>query len=60
MILIGHFLEDTREPRHSNLHTATSRICHKQEKVCVDTSSESRLFGSGNQLCHSRTFFKQN
>ena len=54
------FRRDTHEPRHSNLPSTTFRICHKLEKVCVDTSAENRVFGPENQLCHSRTFFKQN
>ena len=54
------FLRDTHEPRHSNLPSATSRICHKLEKVCVDTIAASRFFGPENQLCHSRAFTKQN
>ena len=54
------FRRDSHEPRHSSLPPATSRICHKLEKVCVDTSEGNRAFGPDNQLCHSRTFFKQN
>ena len=56
----------THEPRYSNPLFATSRICHKLEKVCVDTSTgkdslgQTGVFGPDNQLCHSRTFFKQN
>ena len=54
------FLRDTHEARHSNLPSAASRICHKLEKVCVDTIAASRFFGPDNQLCHSRAFIKQN
>ena len=54
------FRRDSHEPRHSNLPSATSRVCHKLEKVCVDTSAGNRVFGPDNQLCHSRMFFKQN
>ena len=54
------FRRDCHEPRHSNLPSATSRICLKPGKVCVDTSAGNRVFGPDNQLCHSRTFFKQN
>ena len=53
------FRRDTHEPRHSNL-PATSRVYHKFEKVCVDTSVGNRVFGPDNQLCHSITFFKPN
>ena len=59
MLLIGHSLEEI-ESRHSNLPSATSRIYHNLEKVCVDTSAGNRVFGPDNQLCHSGTFFKQN
>ena len=48
------------EPRHSNLPSATSRICHKLEKVCVDPSAGNRFLGPHNKLCHSRTSFNQN
>ena len=54
------FRRDSHELRHSNLLSATSRICHKLEKVYVDTSAGNRVFGHDNQLCHSKTFFKQN
>ena len=54
------FRRDTHEPRHSNLPSATSRIYHKLEKICVNTSAGNRDFGSNNQLCHSRNFLKQN
>ena len=54
------FRRDSHEPRHSNLPSATSRICHKLEKVCVDTSAGNIAFGPDKQLCHSTTFFKQN
>ena len=54
------FRRDTHELRHDHLPSATSRICHKLEKVCVNTSAGNRFFGPENQLCHSRTFFKQN
>ena len=52
MLLIG--------PKHSDLSSAASRICHKLEKVCVDTSVGNRAFESDNQLSHSKTFFEQN
>ena len=51
---------DNHELKHSNLRSATSRICHKLEKVCVDTSAGNRVFGPDNQLYHRETFFKQN
>ena len=54
------FRRNNHESRHSNLPSATSRICHKLEKVCVDTSAGNRVFGPDNQLCHPGTFFKQN
>ena len=54
------FRRDSHELIHNNLPSATSRICHKMEKVCGDTSAGNRLFGPGNQLCHTITFFKQN
>ena len=54
------FRRDTHESKHSNLSSATSRICQKLEKVYVDTIAGSRVFGPDNQLCYSRTFFKQN
>ena len=54
------FAFDNHESRHSNLPSATSRICHKLGKVCVDTSAGNRVFGPDNQLCHPGTFFKQN
>ena len=54
------FRRDTNEPRHSNFLSVTSRICHKLGKVCVDTSQGNKVFGLDNQLCHPRTFFKQN
>ena len=53
------FRRDIYEVRHSNLPSATFRICHKREKVCVDTSAGNRVFGPDNQLCHCRTCFKQ-
>ena len=52
MLLIG--------PRHSDLSSATSRICHKLQRVCVDTSVGNRAFESDNQLSNSKTFFEQN
>ena len=60
MLLIDHSLEESHESRHNTLPSATSRICHKLEKVCVDTSEGNRAFGPDNQLSHSGTFFKQN
>ena len=51
---------DALELRHSNIPSATSRICHKLEKACVDTSAGNRVLKPDNQLCHSRTFMKQN
>ena len=57
MVTLGR---DTHESRHSNFPSATSRICNKLKKVCVDSSAGNRVFGPYNQLCHSRTFFKQN
>ena len=54
------FRRNNHESRHNNLPSATSRICHKLEKVCVDTSAGNRVFGPDNQLCHPGTFFKQN
>ena len=51
MLLIGHSLEEIVMSRDTTLPSATSRICHKQEN---------RVLGPDNQLCHSRTFFKQN
>ena len=54
------FRRDTHEPRHRNFLSVTSRICQKLGKVCVDTSQENEVFGLDNQLCQSRTFFKQN
>ena len=65
-LLTGHAVDwslyrrNSYEPRHSNLPSATSRICHKLEKVCVDTIAANRFFGPDNQLCHSRAFIKQN
>ena len=53
------FIRDTPQPRHSNLPPTTSRIFHKLEKVCVETSAGNRVFRPDNQLWHSRTFFKQ-
>ena len=60
MLLICHSLEDTHKSRHSNLPSATSRICHKLQKFCIDTSARNRVFGPNKKLCHYRTFFKQN
>ena len=51
---------DNHELKHTNLRSATSRICPKLEKVCVDTSAGNRVFGPDNQLYHRETFFKQN
>ena len=56
----SHFRRNNQESRHSNLSSATSKICHKVKKVCVDTSAENRIFGLYSQLCHPGTFFKQN
>ena len=42
------FRRNSHESRHSNLPSATSRICHKLEKVCVDTSTEKRVLGTEN------------
>ena len=54
------FRRDTHKSRHSNLPSATSRICHKLQKFCIDTSARNRVFGPNKKLCHYRTFFKQN
>ena len=54
------FRRNSHELRHSNLPSATSRIFHKLEKVCFETSAGNRILGSENQFCHSRTSFKQN
>ena len=54
------FRRYSHEQRHSNLPSVASRICHKLEKVCGDVSLGNRVFGPDNQLCHTRTFFKQN
>ena len=54
------FKRDAHELRHGNLPSATSRICHELEKSCVDTSAGNRVLEPDNQLCHSRTFIKQN
>ena len=54
------FRRNSHELRHSNLPSAISRIFHKLEKVCFETSAGNRILGSENQLCHSRTSFKQN
>ena len=51
------FRSDTYEPRHSNLPSAISRIWINW-KECVFTPVK-EIFEPGNQLCHSRTFFKQ-
>ena len=51
------FRSDTYEPRHSNLPSAISRIWINW-KECVFTPVQ-EIFEPGNQLCHSRTFFKQ-
>ena len=65
-LLTGHAVDwslyrrNSHEPRHSNLLSATSRICHKLEKACIDTSAENKIFEPDNHLCQSRTFFKQN
>ena len=34
------FGRNSHESRHSNRPSTTSKICHKLEKVCVDTSAE--------------------
>ena len=39
------FRRDSHEPRHSNFPSATSRVCHKLEKICVDTSAGNRVLG---------------
>ena len=39
------FRRDTHELRHDHLPSATSRICHKLEKVCVNTSAGNRFLG---------------
>ena len=39
------FRKDSHAPRHSNLPSATPRICHELEKVCVDTSAGYRVLG---------------
>ena len=39
------FRSDSHEPRHSNFPSATSRVCHKLEKICVDTSAGNRVLG---------------
>ena len=57
MLLIGHSLEEILMSRNTAI---SSRICHKLEKVCVDTIAGNRVFGPDNQLLYSRTFFKQN
>ena len=54
--MVTHFRRNSHESRHSNLPSATSRICHKLEKVYVDTSTEKRVLGTENQLCHSKNF----
>ena len=54
MLLIGHLSQDTVIFPLQHLEFVI-----KIEKVCVDTSAGNRDFGSDNQLCHSRTFFKQ-
>ena len=53
------FRKDAHDSRNSNFPFATSRICHKMGKVCVDTSAGNRVFEPDNQLYHSVTFFKK-
>ena len=60
MLLISNCLEEILMSRDSNLPSETSRVCHKLEKVCVDSSPGNRVFGPENQICPCRTFFKQN
>ena len=36
----SHFRRDTHEPRHSNLPSETSGICHKLDKVCMTPVQE--------------------
>ena len=60
MLLISNCLEEILMSRDSNLPSETSRVCHKLEKVCVDSSPGNRVFGPENQICPCRTFFQQN
>ena len=39
------FRRDSHESRHSNVPSATSKICYKLEKVCVDTGAGKRVLG---------------
>ena len=57
---LSFFRRDTQDLKNSNLPSATSRICHKLEKVCVDASAGKRVFRLDNQRHCFRPFFKQN
>ena len=54
------FRRDTHEPRHVIFLLQHLGFAINWKNTGVDTSAGNRFFGLDNQLCHSRTFFKQN
>ena len=60
MLPIGHCLEDILMSRDTIIFLLQHLAFVINWKKSVDTSKGNRVFGPDNQLCHSRTFFKQN
>ena len=61
MLLIGHSLEEIFIDRDTIIFLLQHLgFVINWKKSCVKTSAGNRVFGPDNQLCHSRTLFKQN
>ena len=61
MLLIGHSLEKIFIDRDTIIFLLQHLgFVINWKKSCVKTSAGNRVFGPDNQLCHSRTLFKQN
>ena len=61
MLLIGHSLEEIFIDRDTIIFLLQHLgFAINWKKSCVKTSAGNRVFGPDNQLCHSRTLFKQN
>ena len=59
-LLIGHSLEEILMSRDTVIFLLQHLGFVINWKKCVDTSAGNTVFGPDNQLCHPRTFFKQN